>query len=651
MTMPRFLLLASLSFFLVPAGAQTTVPDSGQSATQESPQQQTPPVQTTVTVSEKLSSETAASLVVLGQQQLVQTPGVNLDDRLRQVPGFSLFRRSSSLVANPTTQGVSLRAIGSTGASRTLVLWNGVPLNDPFGGWIYWTRVDPNTVDRVEILRGANTSVFGYQAMGGAIALFSPQPQHEHVLFSYMGGNNDTHELSGAYSNLWNRFGVSANIRGFTSDGYYIVPSDLRGTADDRANVRFITGGLNLDYLGDNNRLNLHFDTLAEERHNGTVLQNNSTSLGSISGTYTHTWQKDQLSVIAYHTREQYHSTFSSISVDRNTERLTLLQSVPAEDLGGAAYWQHHARQWNVLAGADVDDTHGTSNEFSYTTLALTHAGGTLLQHGVFGQADVKWGPARFYGGIRHHFTGLGGTFVSPNAGATLGWRNFRFRASGYRSQRTPTLNELYRNFRVGNVLTLANAALVPERLVGAETGVDWVAENHRLSVTLFHDDLSQLIANATLSTSPSLILRQRRNLSSGLSRGFETSYRYQWHNWFADANYMYADARLNNGLRLAQVPKQQGTGGVTYARDSTLVSLGIRAFGLQFDDDLNQFKLPGYAALQLAAQQRVYSKLFVQAAVENLLDRTYYVAMTPTPNTGAPRLWRVGLRWSGPIR
>lgn len=611
---------------------------------------QAPPVQTTVTVSEKVSSETPASMVVLGQEQLAQTPGVNLDDRLRQVPGFSLFRRSSSLVANPTTQGVSLRATGSTGASRTLVLWNGVPLNDPFGGWVYWTRVDPNSVDRVEILRGANTSVFGYQAMGGAIALFSPEPQPQHVLFSYLGGSQGTNELSGAYTNLWGRFGFSSNIRAFTTDGYYIVPSDLRGRADVKANVRFVTGAMNVDYLGDYDRLNLHFDVLAEERHNGTMLTNNSTGLGTVSAHYVHSWQKDQVAVTTYHTREQFHSTFSAVADDRNSERLTLLQRVPSEDLGGAAYWQHHERSWNVLAGADVDDVHGTSNEYSVSTLALTHNGGTLLQHGIFGQADVKWGPVRFYGGIRHHFTGLGDTFISPNAGATLGWKNFRFRASGYRSERTPTLNELYRNFRVGNAVTNANGALKPEELVGVEAGFDWIAENNRLSFTLFRDDLSQLIANATISISPNLITRQRQNIGSGVSRGIETSYRYQWHNWAADLNYLYADARLANGLRFAQVPKQQGTGGVTYSKDSTLVSVGIRAFGLQFDDDLNQFPLPGYAALQVAAQQRIYRNLYAQVAIENLLDRQYLVAMTPTPNIGGPRLWRIGLRWSGKI-
>jgi outer membrane receptor for ferrienterochelin and colicin len=122
---------------------------------------------------ETISAETPANVSTLDASDLLQTPGVNLDDRLRSVPGFSLFRRSSSLVANPTTQGVSLRGLGSSGASRTLVLWDGIPANDPFGGWVYWTRFIPEEMSRVEISRGAATSVFGDRAMSGAIGLFT----------------------------------------------------------------------------------------------------------------------------------------------------------------------------------------------------------------------------------------------------------------------------------------------------------------------------------------------------------------------------------------------------------------------------------------------------------------------------------------------
>ena len=154
------------------------------------------PVRSSVTVVAKVTAEAPASMAVIESKQLDTLPGVNLDDRLRMVPGFSLFRRSSSVAANPTTQGISLRGMGSSGASRTLVLWDGVPLNDPFGGWVYWTRVDPAELDRVEVLRGASTSVFGDRALSGAIALFSRTPEKRRFTASYEGGNRNTHAVT-----------------------------------------------------------------------------------------------------------------------------------------------------------------------------------------------------------------------------------------------------------------------------------------------------------------------------------------------------------------------------------------------------------------------------------------------------------------------
>lgn len=617
-----------------------------------------PPLQTTVTVNESLSTASPASITVLNQKQLRTIPGIELDDRLRQVPGFSLFRRSSSLVANPTTQGVSLRAIGgASGASRTLILWDSIPLNDPFGGWVYWDRLDPDYVDRVEIDRGASTSVFGDRALGGAISLFSPPEQHEHIFADGYGGNNDTADISGGYSNLWGPWGLSVHAREFTTGGYYIVPSYLRGSADARANVRFSTGDVHLDYLGQANRLSIHFDVLAEERHNGTNLTHNSTGLGTIGANYTHTFSSnDQVSFLAFHTQEQYHSTFSSVSADRNSESLASRQTVPVYDVGGAAYWRHHGQQrhfnWNTLIGADTDDVHGTSFDYSYFTHTQTANGGTLLQHGLFAQGDIGFGPVRFYAGIRHQFTGRNGeTFVSPNAGAAYGLGHFRFRASGYKGFRAPTLNELFRQFRVGNALTLANPNLVPESVIGVETGFDWTDENTQISFSLFRNDLRNLVDNATLSITPTLILRQRTNFPGGLSRGVEVNLNHHWTHWTAQAGYLYADARLSSGQRLPQVPKQQGTAAITYNRGRTEISGGLRSYSLQFDDDLNLFGLPGYATLQLSAQRHLTSKLSAILDFENLLDRTYLVALTPNPNIGAPRLWGIGLRWSGAIK
>ena len=107
----------------------------------------------------------------LDRAHIAAAPALRLDDQLRTVPGFSLFRRTSSAVANPTTQGVTLRGLSASGASRTLVVADDVPLNDPFGAWVYWDRVPLAALQRVDVLRGASGDVHGNDALGGVIRL------------------------------------------------------------------------------------------------------------------------------------------------------------------------------------------------------------------------------------------------------------------------------------------------------------------------------------------------------------------------------------------------------------------------------------------------------------------------------------------------
>ena len=201
-----------------------------------------PPLKTSITVTEHISADAPAAVTTLAPTQLALSPSVNLDDRLRLLPGFSLFRRSSSLVANPGTQGVSLRGLGSTGASRTLVLWDGIPPNDPFGGWVYWTRVAPEDLGVVEVSRGASTSVFGNLAMGSVISLTSRPESPTRADLAFEGGSESTTETHGSVASTWGRFGASLQLRALGTDGYFIVPEYLRGAAGRRANLRFISG-------------------------------------------------------------------------------------------------------------------------------------------------------------------------------------------------------------------------------------------------------------------------------------------------------------------------------------------------------------------------------------------------------------------------
>ncbi|HMD62225.1 MAG TPA: Plug domain-containing protein, partial [Opitutaceae bacterium] len=99
-----------------------------------------------------------------------------VDDVLRGAADFSLFRRNDSITANPTSQGVSLRGLGPSGASRSLVLLDGVPLNDPFGGWVPWSLVPIDSVARAEIVPGGGATAWGNASLAGVIQLFTTQP-------------------------------------------------------------------------------------------------------------------------------------------------------------------------------------------------------------------------------------------------------------------------------------------------------------------------------------------------------------------------------------------------------------------------------------------------------------------------------------------
>ncbi len=632
-------------------------------AAQVPPQKAPELVRTSVTVTEKISAETPADVSVFDSQKLEETPGYNLDDRLRALPGFSLFRRTSSLVAHPTTQGVSLRGIGSSGASRTLVLWDGIPANDPFGGWVYWTQFIPMETSRVEISRGAATSIFGDRAMTGAIGIFTREPERLHLLGGFEAGNRNTQDATLGFSQLWSMVAISGAARAFSTDGYYIVPATNRGSVDRFAGVRFVTGDVHIDHYTTLGNLYVRTNILAEERKNGTILTHNSTSLGTLALRYEREWRHDTLSVMGFHTRQGFHSSFSSVTSDRNRETLSYLQTVPSTGLGGSALWQHHHRRFDLTGGADVNRVEGTSTDHLVPT-GLRVGGGTQLQHGVFAQADTSFGPARLFGGLRYSLVsqessvpslaaGLDTHFVSPSAGFVLGRRRLRGRGSVYRSFRAPTLNELFREFRVGNTATLANPALRPETIFGGEAGVDWIGESSTFRLTAYRNSLDRLITNVTLAAAPNAIVRQRANAAAAVSRGFEAEFHQRYRDLTADFEYLFVESRYVTGFRVAQVPKHQGAATLSYRRGGTMASVALRSTSYQFDDDLNtlRFRLGGYAVLEMLARRHLVKSLSAEAAEDNALDRTFYAAFTPTPNVGMPRLWRIGLRWDGRVR
>lgn len=645
----------------------------------------------TATRTETRLADTVASIVVLSRAEIESTSALTIDDALRQVPGFQLFRRSGSRTANPTSQGVSLRGVGASGASRALVLEDGVPLNDPFGGWIYWGRVPRESVSRIEVLRGGASNLYGSDALGGVVQVITRRTAKPALSVETSYGNQRTPDLSvfaGGGARGWN-----ARLAGelFHTNGYVPVDEKERGRIDTPAGARHSALELTLErQIEKSVRVFLRASYFGESRANGTPLQTNRTHLRQLSAGGD--WQSERygtLSLRAYGGTQVYDQNFSAIALDRNREQLTRVQRVPVQSFGFNAQWSRAiGAKHTLVAGLDAREVRGTSNEIVYVQnkpSSFVGAGGRERSAGVFAE-DIIHITSRLFltAGLRlDHWRNYAAESLTlplkPNAPATINRfadrtetafspqasvlykasERVSFNASVYRAFRQPTLNELYRSFRVGDVLTLANENLRAERLTGGEFGTSVVSFKRKLNArgTLFWTEITRPVANVTLNVAPTLITRQRQNLGRTRSRGLELEWDARLTNrWNISGGYLFSDATVTRfpantaleGLRIPQIARHQFTSQLRYTnpRRATFGMQG-RLTGAQFDDDQNRFPLNRYFTLDALASRHVAHNVEAFVAAENLLNQRYQIGRTPVTTIGSPLLMRVGFRLS----
>jgi outer membrane receptor protein involved in Fe transport len=610
-------------------------------------------------------TETDAAVVRFDGGTLLDSGGATLDAKLRAVPGFSLVRRTSSRAANPTTQGASLRGLAASGGSRVLVLDDYVPLNDPFGGWVFWDRVPAEMIESVEVMEGGASHLYGSGALAGVVNIFPRQPVDE-ISGDVNFGNETTPDASLAAAHRFGSWILSGDAAGFRTSGYVAVLAPDRGAVDTPLTLRYGTATARVERRLARGGVFSSFSLFNEGRANGTPQQTNSTRLGEIRLGTDHDLGPGRLAVRIHGSVQRYAQTFSSIAADRSRETLTSWQRVPAQQEGGEAQWAGVFSHQSIALGGELRQVRGISNDtaFSRGVATPSSAGGTQTLVGAYAADSLRlrrltltagaridrWNNVPLVSGGAHD-----GVDFSPHLGAVLPLRaGFSWTASAYRSFRAPTLNELYRNFRVGNILTLANPALGSESLSGGESGLGFARANLRARANFFWAEVTHPVANSTLSVTPQLITRQRQNLGSLRSRGLELSLEARLPRHFSlRGAYQFIDATVLTspanpaliGLAIPQVPRHGASFAIVYTGARWTASAQARAAGRQFDDDQNLLPLDRMFDLDLFVSRRVSHAVELYFAGENVLNQRTMVGRTPTATWGAPILLRAGAR------
>jgi outer membrane receptor protein involved in Fe transport len=637
------------------------------------------------------SLESPVATRLLSQNALSTTAAPTLDDQLRQLPGLELFRRSSSLVANPSSQGMSLRALGSTSASRTLLTEDDVPLNDAFAGTIHWLEEPELSIQRIELLRGGASDLYGSSAISGVVSVVPVHPAANEAELRSSYGSEGTYDDSLMLQGKHRPWGVLASGGVLGTDGYIQEAPSQRGPVDIASNVHSQNGVL----LAERNQGPLRFfargSGFNEARNNGTPFQTNGTRLWRYATGLD--WQgpdEGALTMRLYGSTDHFRQTFSSLSNLPNFgnpdcsyrcgESPTKFSLIPNNELGATAHWSQPLGVGLLLvAGADVHDVRDWDREQSYgSSTALTdlhdhqrdssaYAEGMWVRKGwtLTGAGRVDW--FQNYDGQKLQWNGSSWAptasqppqfdkrFFDPRIGISRKIKeHWAVSASAFRAFRAPTPNELYRSTQVGNELTLPNGNLLSERATGWETGV--VTQWHWGSIrtSYFLTQVNRPIDAVTTNPTSSPILLMRENLGQIESRGVSVDYELAPLRWLAvDGGYQYAHATVTND---SQDTALVGNWIPEVARN--LASMNVRAFrpalgtltlqgrlsGHQFDDDANAYPLHGYFRLDVYASHDFGKRFELFAAGENLLNRQIEDSKTPTTTLGMPRVGRAGL-------
>jgi outer membrane receptor protein involved in Fe transport len=552
-------LLCSLAIPYKSYGDQQASPTSTPSPSQTvAPTYNLPPVVVTATRTKIAPGSSTSYLTVFIQQDVAQSPALVLDDALRQIPGFNTFRRSSSIVTapadDPEAQGVTLRGIGPGGASRALVLFDGIPVNDAFGGWIYWDEIPLNSIDRVEVVEGGGSDLWGDEAAGGVINIISKRPQSNGVGVQASYGNHNTTQdaLSGVYSLGPLRLTLESDF--FNTNGWNIVREGFRGPLDRNSSSihELFTGRIDYDAGGGISAF-LRGSYYHEDLDLGSPVRNASVSRGFVNGGGSYADSAGNLlNASVYAHLSTYYQTFSTDNVARTVETPTQIQTVPSTDVGGFFTWtrtlfEHH----QIAAGTDFRLIDGKSEDrfFNTTGSAVDYrmvSSGRQFFFGVY--LEDLYRPmdnleidlsvrGDFFGNLNGKIVNTPSTAASsttsfsnnmrsatsPRIGLRYApWKWLDLHAGLYEAYRAPTLAELYRQSSVESLVLLPNPHLGPEFLEGGEIGAVF-SEVPGLTVgwTGYWDYLYNPISNVVTEINPVTGQDQQRTRENLVGREF----------------------------------------------------------------------------------------------------------------------------------
>jgi outer membrane receptor protein involved in Fe transport len=546
----------------------------------------------------------------------------------------------------------------------------------------------------VLVNQGGGAGLFGNAALAGTIFLLSKPMDTTSGFVEGSIGNAKTYEASLDGALIHQGFAAAVFADRFSTGGYPVIAPEQRGPVDNNASADSNLFDLRAErQIGTNSSLRLEGRRFDEERENGTLFTHNETHGNDISAVFTQKFpaQRAELQLSAYGQTRRFSSTFSSVNATRDIETPALDQfDVPANAAGGSIVWSAAlAGSHKLILGGDARWVEGETNEAFFWNgtqfTRLRRAGGEQLFAGLFAEDTWSVSPSTtIVGGLRvdhwelfdglrketvratgavitdSHFADRDGDEINGRIGARVKpTEALALRGAVYTGFRVPTLNELYRPFRVGNDVTNPNPELKPEHLIGGEIAAEWQAsETFRVAGTAFLNRMEDAVSNVTIGPGPGGgVIRQRQNVDLVMAPGFEATAEWQLISSVRlKGSYLFTHPTIERavdpaltGKLLAQTPENVFTGGIEWTPTAKwVVNAQLRYCDRQFEDDQNSRVLAPFTTFDVGVMYQFSEHGSAAIRIENLFDTQIETGKSADGllSIGAPRLVTIQVRW-----
>ncbi len=642
--------------------------------------QQMPEIFITATRTPQKPSQIPARIATILGSEVLEMPISNTDEALQVVPGinfdrdFGIFSKNSS---------VTMR--GLNGSYRTLILMDGVPLNKTDGGGINWNRLIPGYIERIEVLKGPVSAVYGSNAMSGVVNVITRKPiaRFEGEIKAFTG----TFRTFGGFIKVGGSLikrdrGFYYNATGFyrKGKGYIVEPEATRDSFDTNTYLKEGTLAGKLGYqFNQRNKVELEYNYYNDIRGAGTKIYE---PLGSYNRYPTHFvrlstqngWGKYSLLVNGFFQHENYIRQNESIS--NKSGKYTLYKTDSKRNDYGL--WLNLTNQIRknqaITVGMDLKQGNVNATTTYLTSSDILNNKGKMSFFALFAEyqlsilqkkmaitGGLRWDIAWFTNGsftiedpskLTQFMTNFPTEFsdetwnaISPKLGLQY---NFNSLQSLYLSYahgfRPPILDDMCKNGNISKGFKLANPQLKPESIDNFEAGSTVMFfKKIRLEPSLYLSlgrDFQYFVATGdSVNTGGNNLkpVMKRENISRVRVLGAEITMNIPLVKTLdLIANYAYNDSRITQfdtslftgedltGKFLMEVPPHQAFAGLVFTPWWLTASITFRFVGKQWIDDANTVQTPDYFTIDMKASHTFFNHLTLGLTVQNLLNRQW---------------------------